>query len=62
MLVGPSRAGKSSLINKLIGKNDAKEGEEDEVESTTAEISNYEGRINCIDTIGLGDTKCIYTD
>ena len=41
VLVGPTRAGKSTFINTLLGREVAKEGAERNYYSTTKEISNY---------------------
>ena len=41
VLVGPTRAGKSTFINTLLGHSVAVEGQDDSCYSTTKEVSNY---------------------
>jgi GTPase Era involved in 16S rRNA processing len=41
VLIGPTRSGKSTFINSILGENVAKEGIKGEIESTTTKISNY---------------------
>lgn len=73
LIVGPTRSGKSSMINAIFNKNDfAQEGNDEEDSSTTSEIKTYSNRdlkkplnspvITFIDTIGFFDTRQEYTD
>ena len=41
VLVGPTRAGKSTFIKTLLGHTVAVEGQDDSCYSTTKEVSNY---------------------
>jgi predicted GTPase len=65
LLVGPTRSGKSSMINAICGKYLAQEGNDDSDTSTTSEIKTYSindqrnkngPSITFVDTIGCNDT------
>ena len=60
LVIGPTGAGKSTLINKLIGKTVARVGQG--VQSVTDKLEKYEGayegvKIRVFNTVGFGDTK-----
>ena len=65
LLVGPTRSGKSSMINAICGNYFAQEGNDDLDTSTTSEIKTYSindqrnkngPSITFVDTIGCNDT------
>ncbi|TNV79050.1 hypothetical protein FGO68_gene8470 [Halteria grandinella] len=63
---GPTRAGKSSFINKMANKHLARVGE-DQGESTTTEVSIHTGivkgcHLRLFDTPGLNDSKLRFSD
>ena len=41
VLIGPTRSGKSTFINSILGQSVAEEGKKGGCESTTTKISNY---------------------
>ena len=60
LVIGPTGAGKSTIINKLIGMTMARVGQG--VQSVTDKVEKYEGefegvKIRVYDTVGFGDTK-----
>ena len=60
LVIGPTGAGKSILINKLIDTTMARVGQG--VQSVTDKVEKYEGefegvKIQVYDTVGFGDTK-----
>ena len=60
LIIGDTGVGKSTLINNLLWKDVAKEG--NTVESETATIARYEGEVKSVpvvfyDTPGLGDSR-----
>jgi septin family protein len=54
VLVGPTRAGKSTFINTLLGHQVAVEGKNESCHSTTKEISNY-NNLKILHDAGVGE-------
>ena len=76
--MGPTRSGKSTFINSILGATLAKEGEEESIYSTTRVIDSYSGKVSkdmlhlfpgmnevtltFIDTMGFGDATVLFDD